>query len=69
MPPPPGFDVPNLTLPPAITTEAILARNGVHAPNCPLPQFSRVPNGPAVGADPCWNLVQAAQARWIKKKK
>ncbi len=44
----------------------ILARNGVHAPNCPFPQFSRTPGGTADGAAACWARVQAAHAHWIK---
>ncbi|MDQ2805689.1 MAG: glycosyl hydrolase, partial [Chloroflexota bacterium] len=44
----------------------ILARNGVHAPNCPFPQFSRTPGGASDGAAACWARVQAAKAHWIK---
>ncbi|HUS14166.1 MAG TPA: glycosyl hydrolase [Chloroflexia bacterium] len=57
LPPPP---------PPAPTTEQILARNGIHGPNCRLVEFPLEPNGPPAGAGACWAHVAAARATWIK---
>ncbi|HMA34403.1 MAG TPA: glycosyl hydrolase, partial [Chloroflexia bacterium] len=61
-PPPPLPPAPA----PGPTVDQVLALNGVHGPNASFSAFRSTPNGPAEGADACWQRVAAMHAQWIK---